>query len=334
MTQSPMTAMASPVETTRNNLGQGGDRPEVSVVIPTRDRWNTLENRALRAALTQRGVRLEVIVVDDGSETPPPQLAALRDPRVCLVSSGRAGVSAARNAGTAHARAEWIAFLDDDDMWAPYKLKSVLAALQNADADFGYSSVLVLDTDLRPLEIARGFPSGALADGLRHGNQIYAPASNLVVKASLLEQVGGFDEAFSALTMWDLCLRLARAGRAESVDEVLVGYPEGRWLLEDEPANRRDAERMATKHKGMAVDWYGYERWVADTSCRAGERGKAARRYLRAGVHHRSMKCLVLAVAALLGSGTVNRLRRTPTVEAPGWLSLYLDSEERQSSRI
>lgn len=312
---------------TRGEPGPSNEPLEVSVVIPTRNRWDTLARRALRAALIQRNIRLEVIVVDDGSEVPPPDIAALNDPRVSLIRSERhAGASAARNAGIAHARADWIAFLDDDDMWAPHRLASVLTAVQNAGADFGYSSVLVLDRDLRPAWVARGSSPDVLSDFLRRGNPIPAAASNLVAKASLLARVGGFDEASSAMT-WDLCLRLARAGRAESVDDVLVGYPEGSWLLEDEPANREDAERMAAKHENMAVDWYGYERWVADTACRAGRRGEAARRYLRAGVRYRDVRCLVLSGAALLGRGAVERLRRLPKTEAPEWLSLYLDRD-------
>jgi glycosyltransferase involved in cell wall biosynthesis len=310
----------------RGEPGPDDQRPDVSVVIPTRNRWDTLARRALRAALTQRGVQLEVVVVDDGSEEPAPDIAALQDPRVRLIKFERhAGVSAARNAGIAEARAEWIAFLDDDDMWAPHKLASLVGAMRDAGADFGYSSVLVLDSDLRPLEVARGCRSDDLADALRHANQIYAPASNLVVNSSFLRRVGGFDEAFSALTMWDLCLRLARAGRAESVDDVLVGYPEGRWLVEDEAANRRDVKRMATKHMDMAVDWYGYERWVADTNARSGRRSEAARHYLRAGIRHRDVKSIGLAAAALVGRRAVGWLRRLPAAEPPAWLSLYTD---------
>ena len=321
-----MTPMDTSARSTRGMSGPLGERPDISIVIPTRNRWDTLARRALRAALTQRHTRLEVIVVDDGSDVPAPDIAALKDPRLRLLrSEHHAGVSAARNTGIAEAQADWIAFLDDDDMWAPNKLASVLTAMQNAGADFGYSSVLVLDGDLRPAEVISGSAPDLLSEALRHGNSIPAAASNVVAKASLLARVGGFDDAFSAMTMWDLCLRLARAGRAVSVDDVLVGYPEGRWLLEDEPANRQDAERMAAKHNNVAVDWYGYQRWVADVSFRAGQRGDAARRYLRTGVRHRNIKCLVLAGAALLGGGVVKRLRRVPKVEAPGWLSLYLD---------
>jgi glycosyltransferase involved in cell wall biosynthesis len=318
-----MATMDDSTGSTRGELGPSNEPPEVSVVIPTRNRWDTLARRALRAALIQRDIRLEVIVVDDGSEVPPPDIAALNDPRVSLIRSERhAGASAARNAGIAHARADWIAFLDDDDMWAPHRLASVLTAMQNADADFGYSSVLVLDRKLRPAWVARGSAPDVLSETLRRGNAIPAAASNLVAKASLLARVGGFDETFSAMT-WDLCLRLARAGRAESVEDVLVGYPEGSWLLADESANRKDAERMTAKHKDMAVDWHGYERWVASTAYRAGQRREAARRYLRAGVRYRNVRCLLLAGAALLGRGAVDR-PRVPNTEAPEWLSLYL----------
>ena len=54
----------------------GSDRssgaPDVSVVIPTRNRWDILLSTALPAALAQEGVRLEVVVVDDGSDEPAP----------------------------------------------------------------------------------------------------------------------------------------------------------------------------------------------------------------------------------------------------------------------
>jgi glycosyltransferase involved in cell wall biosynthesis len=93
--------------------------PDVSVVIPTRDRSRLLV-LALRSALRQREVDLEVVVVDDGSGDDTPEVVAgLRDARVHLVRHpGPHGVSAARNSGIAAARGRWIAFLDDDDLAA------------------------------------------------------------------------------------------------------------------------------------------------------------------------------------------------------------------------
>ncbi len=103
---------------------------DVSVIIPTRNRRQLLE-LTLRSVLWQRDVDFEVIVVDDGCTDDTPQmLRDLRDPRIRTVRHERSqGVSAARNHGIAEARGEWVAFLDDDDLWAPDKLTQQLDAL-------------------------------------------------------------------------------------------------------------------------------------------------------------------------------------------------------------
>ena len=296
---------------------------EVSVVIPTRGRWELLERRGLRSARSQRDVTVQVIVVDDGSRVDPPE-ALSQEPRVELVRHQRPlGVAAARNSGIRHARAPWIAFLDDDDMWAPDKLVSLVGAIREAGADFGYSSALVLDRQLRPVEVAPAVAPDRLAEELRGGKLVPAGASNGVVSRSTLAAIGGFDEALSAMSDWELWFRLARAGRPAAVDDVLIAYPEGSWLLEDERLNRRDCERLAATHPEVAIDWLGYRRWVAETCSRNGRRRDAARWYLSAGLHHRHARSLVLAGAALLGRGAVNRLRGVRPPRAPHWLALY-----------
>jgi len=100
----------------------------VSVVIPTRDRWELLP-RAVRSVLAQEHAELHVVVVDDGSVSPAPRDGVFADPRVQVVRRKRSGgVAAARNAGLERARGGWVAFLDDDDIWAPAKLAAQLAA--------------------------------------------------------------------------------------------------------------------------------------------------------------------------------------------------------------
>ncbi|MBA2640000.1 MAG: glycosyltransferase family 2 protein [Nocardioidaceae bacterium] len=130
-----------------------GPGPEVSVVIPTRNRWRLLEARGLASALCQQDVSLEVVVVDDGStDETPRRLASLNDDRVRTIRNERGtGVARARNSGMAAARGEWIAFLDDDDIWAPRKLRLQLDAAAQASADFVYGGVAHLDDELRVL---------------------------------------------------------------------------------------------------------------------------------------------------------------------------------------
>ena len=94
--------------------------PEVTVVVPTRNRASMLE-QALRSVAGQRDVDLEAVVVDDGStDDTQAVIAAMGDRRLRLIRHQRPqGVSTARNRGVADARGHWVAFLDDDDLWAP-----------------------------------------------------------------------------------------------------------------------------------------------------------------------------------------------------------------------
>ncbi|MDQ1530881.1 MAG: hypothetical protein QOE37_986, partial [Microbacteriaceae bacterium] len=102
---------------------------QVTVVIPTRDRKGLLL-RTLRSVLAQQGVEVTVVVVDDGSsDGTPAAIAALGDDRVRVIGNPGRGVARARNTGLAAAETPWVAFLDDDDIWSPQKLRAQLDAL-------------------------------------------------------------------------------------------------------------------------------------------------------------------------------------------------------------
>lgn len=111
-----------------------GTTPLISVVIPTYRRPELLLRRGLSSALAQRYPNLEVLVVMDGldGETAA-ALAAIDDPRLRpLTLPHNQGPSAARNHGVQHARGEWIAFLDDDDVWRPDKLARQMGLAQRS----------------------------------------------------------------------------------------------------------------------------------------------------------------------------------------------------------
>ncbi len=104
-------------------------QPLVSVVIPTFNRAAFLPS-AVRSALEQTLREIEVIIVDDGSTDATPEVCralAEADPRVRLVRQANRGLAAARNAGLAAATADWVAFLDDDDLWVPEALATMRA---------------------------------------------------------------------------------------------------------------------------------------------------------------------------------------------------------------
>ncbi len=100
--------------------------PAVSVVIPLYNMKHEIL-RALKSALSQTFQNLEIIVVDDGSTDGGPDLITeINDPRIQIVHQQRSGVSAARNAGIAKARANVVAFLDADDEWMPHFLETIM----------------------------------------------------------------------------------------------------------------------------------------------------------------------------------------------------------------
>lgn len=102
----------------------------VSVIIPTYNRAGRCKT-AVESVLSQTHGNVEVIVVDDGSKDGTGDIIRGMDDRVKYISQANAGVSAARNKGLAAATGDYIAFLDSDDAWLPWKLEAQLSVLES-----------------------------------------------------------------------------------------------------------------------------------------------------------------------------------------------------------
>jgi glycosyltransferase involved in cell wall biosynthesis len=306
--------------------------PEVTVVIPTRDRWELL-SRALTGVLAQEEVVFEVVVVDDGSrDGTAGRVAGLGDGRVRCVSNPESlGVARARNRGIAEARGQWIAFLDDDDLWSPRKLTEQLAAMEEAGAAFVFSSAIVVDQSGRLLRLQAPSPEG-LVEGLLVRNMIPAGSSNVVARADLLRELGGFDDRLHSLADWDLWIRLARAGPAVRCTAFHLAYLEhaGSMHTGDLDAMRLEFALLAEKHRAACaaaeVRFGGalLERAVAGHLLAQGNRWAAARAFLAAAARHREPELAARAVGALLGRRvrTIARRAWDGTIDAPEWLKL------------
>src|SRR5215210_671832 len=146
-------------------------------------------------------------------------------PAVRPVGESPAGVSAARNAGLAMVDTPWVAFVDDDDVWAPDKLILQLQALRDApEARWSCVGSVSVDAELRILS-HQGPPAQTdLADRALQVNCIPGGGSGVVASTELVRAVGGFDPALSNLADWDLWIRLALAAPVASVALPLVAY--------------------------------------------------------------------------------------------------------------
>ncbi len=263
---------------------------QVCVVVPTRNRAQLL-SRALASVLTQRDVGVEVVVVDEASEDGTADyLSRLGDSRVSVVRHERPrGVAAARNSGVSRATAPWVAFLDDDDLWAPTKLAEQLAALAAApEARWSCVGAVTIDSRMRVL-LGGHPPKGPWVTGeLLPRNRIPGGGSGVLASTGLVRALGGFDTALSNLADWDMWLRLSLAAPVAVVDRPLVGYLRHRHSLShDAGGMRRELEHIKAKHTATRAAWgivdgsSFQQRWVAHMHVRAGRRREPVRIYLR-----------------------------------------------------
>jgi glycosyltransferase involved in cell wall biosynthesis len=290
-------------------------------VIPTRNRRRLLE-RALASALAQEDVEVEALVVDDASEDgTPAYLAGLGDRRVSVVRhDSPRGVAAARNAGVAGARAPWVAFLDDDDLWAPDKLAAQLRGV-GANPGSGWSCAAAVDVDeeLRIVEPQVDPPRDGpeLLPRLLAVNVIPGGGSGVLVETALVRSVGGFDEELRILADWDLWIRLALRSPLTPVDRPLVAYQRHEGAMTTGmPAIRAELDRVEAKYAaeraahGVELAWDAWLPYIALMQRRAGLRLAPAAQYARLAVIGRNPLWLVRAVAALARPRGIERLRR------------------------
>ena len=305
------------------------------MVVPTHNRWEHLHRAALPAALGQRDVELEIIVVDDGSADETPQrLAEIADPRLRVLRSASAeGVARARNRGIAAAQAPWVAFLDDDDLWSPLKLRAQLDALAAAAADYAYAAALFVDRAGTPLRLDPAPEPETVARALR-GSDVVGGPSTVMVRTELARELGGFEPSLSVLADWDLWLRVAEVGRPAACREVLVAYHEHDDNMSAWAAPRVFAELdvLVARHALHGeVDGVRFTHWVAANQRRAGRRRAATRAYLRGAAGFRSPRLLMRGLAMPLGEGAMAipaRLRslrgeRSEPPPMPEWLHAY-----------
>ena len=201
-------------------------QPQVSVVIPV---WNGERylKQAIESILAQDFVDFELIVIDDGSTDRSAEIvsAFAHDPRVALHKQANAGVVAARNAGLRLAQAEFVAFLDADDIALPGRLVKQVAYLRAHPETAVIGSNISYFSDDDGVIRTQKFPFGTarVAIALETGNPLAQPS--VMLRKALAIDAGGYREAFRfGAEDYDLWLRLAEKHPLDNLPEVLTLY--------------------------------------------------------------------------------------------------------------
>lgn len=212
--------------------------PEVSVIIATRNRC-AMVSEAVDSVLAQRGVRFELIVVDDSStDGTIEHLSALvaSDGRAAgalairIERGARRGPAAARNRGVAMAAAPMIAFLDSDDLWSPGKLEKQTAFMRaHPECAISQTGETWVRNGLRVNPARRHIKRAGdiFIDSLR--TCLISPSA-AILKTDVFTSLGGFDEDMEAAEDYDLWLRVLADREVGLVEEPLAtrraGHPD------------------------------------------------------------------------------------------------------------
>jgi len=194
---------------------------EVSIIIPTYNRgWIIKE--AIDSVMVQDYRDFELIIVDDGSTDNTTDILNSYRSDIMVFRQENQGVSAARNRGLAEASGRFIAFLDSDDLWLPQKLfRQVEFFNKNPDAQICQTE----ETWIR-----KGVRVNPKKRHKKPWGMIFEPSlalclvspSAVMIRRSLLEEVGGFDETLPACEDYDLWLRISCRYPVYLIDTPLI----------------------------------------------------------------------------------------------------------------
>jgi glycosyltransferase involved in cell wall biosynthesis len=185
----------------------------------------------------------EVVVVDDGSTEPLPELPD----EVALIRQQNQGVARARNAGLACAQTPYVIVLDADDRLVPGALSALRAPLDgDPKLGFAYGRMRFFGDWEGDLRFPPYDPYALL---YRHTIGLSALA-----RREVFEQTGGFDPAFEQYEDWELWVNaLAHGWQGRQVDAVTVEYRrhEGSKQVRDRRAYRNAFRQLRKKHAGL-----------------------------------------------------------------------------------
>ena len=196
-------------------------KPLVTVIIPTYNRGWIIEE-AIDSVLNQDFSDFELIVVDDGSDDNTREILGAYANAITVLHQPNRGVSAARNRGIAEASGRLIAFLDSDDLWLPGKLKAQVKFFEeNADAMINQTQETWLRNGIRVNPKKRHHKFSGMIFERSLALCLVSPSA-VMIRKSLFDTVGLFDERLPACEDYDLWLRISCRYPVHLIDFPLI----------------------------------------------------------------------------------------------------------------
>ena len=253
--------------------------PQVDVIIPAYNAARYLPT-ALESVVAQTFEDWRILLVDDGStddtgEVVAPFIERLGD-KLKYIRQANGGVSAARNCAIRHSSAQFLALLDADDLWLPYRLSESLKCFENApQVGLAYGNIARIDQAGEVIETFKGRQ--------RHGEgrvapyifmrKIQLPTSTITFRRACVDAVGGFDESLRVTEDRDLWLRIAFLYEVAACPAVTVHYRTSPGSLTADPDVMLNGQKMFIEKNRTGPGCEGRSRRIA-LSCIYRERAE------------------------------------------------------------
>lgn len=284
----------------------------VSVVIPTLDRPERLQ-RALDSVQSQTYRPLEVIVVDGNKNEDTLDVTENVDINVNHIDQEEGELPGARNIGIEESEGEYIAFLDDDDWWAPEKIERQVEKIQEEEAGFVYTGIVRVDTEGNTISVSRrdGVPDKR---AILTKNWIGTPSSIMVTRESF-DKIGLFDEDIPYREDWELYIRLVYGVEGAVIPDPLTkkeSHPNSMALNVD--LVKRDYQKMFEKHREKYDEetetefWSNYHFDMGRHNAKVGKMSTSRRHYLESMTYEFKFRRIGHVFAASLGNFGYDKL--------------------------
>jgi len=215
-------------------------KPKISVVITTYNRPE-LVKRAIESVKRQTFKEFEIIVVDDASKEDYSEISSLDGVRYIRMEENGGTQAKPKNAGIMKAEGQFITFLDDDNEFRPDHLLVLYNEIKKGEADVIYGDRVIVDKDgkTQGVGVSSEFNPALLME------QNFIDTSDFIIRKSVLEAIGGWDERYKRMLDWNLVVRLHKQGYTfKRVPVIITTYylhkdslsfkiPEVKWNPQD-----------------------------------------------------------------------------------------------------
>ena len=206
-----------------------GSDPLVSVIVRTKDRPHLLFE-ALKSVKSQTYANIEIVVVNDGGSDIHDLAKSIigETPFTYVFHETNRGRAAAANSGLTASRGVYFNFLDDDDIFYPDHIETLVAFLEERKGTVAYCSVLNVF-----YEGTTEVPGGRIREEVVFNRKFepdrilfenYIPLMSVMFSRCALEKAPGFDEALDVFEDWDFWMRLSRFFEFLHLDKITAEY--------------------------------------------------------------------------------------------------------------